>query len=143
MGWGGGGVVDVLLYARVYPYVHASCNELKNGPAPVCAASLSLPSSVPVGLRAQRSTLHPGCDARPRQAPLHNSWSFTTGTKHGCGCTVWVKRLVVVGGWVSWRGGGGGGADGVYSEPVSSCKLTRTQLIKNGPVPVQWSLRLI
>ena len=37
------------------------------------AASLSLPSSVPVGLRAQLPTLHPGCDARPRQAQMRRS----------------------------------------------------------------------
>ena len=36
--------------------------------------------------------------------------------------------------------GGGCGTDGVYSERVCSCKLTRMQLSKNGPVQVHWSL---
>ena len=38
-------------------------------------------AAVTVGLRAQRSTLHPGCETRPRQAPLRPSAARVGATR--------------------------------------------------------------
>ena len=93
VGWGGrgcvyvcgGGGADVWLYAHVYPYVHAACNELKKwASTSVLAPSTGLTSrkkphtcslrrqtpSVPDGKITQPRVEEKDCEARPPHPPL-------------------------------------------------------------------------